>query len=122
MKPDSTLEHAKSIYNAAPSAEKQSAHDYMPDWLRDKIPPLYAQENDKNPVVWAKLFTPDAQWTWFITEKDPKSGLCFGYVIGLDSELGYISLDEIFAVRGSFGLRVERDLWWTPCRLDAVRK
>jgi Protein of unknown function (DUF2958) len=44
--------------------------------------------------------------------------LCFGLVDGHERELGYFSLDELEDVRGSMGLRVERDLYFTPCPLS----
>ncbi len=63
------------------------------------------------PVV--KLFTPDAQCTWLISEIDPENpdiafGLCdlgMGY-----PELGCVSIAELEALRGKLGLPVERDL------------
>jgi Protein of unknown function (DUF2958) len=63
---------------------------------------------DFKPVV--KLFTPDAQCTWLLTELD--DGLLFGLCdLGLGcAELGYVSLAELSAVRGQLGLPVERDL------------
>ena len=65
---------------------------------------------DFKPVV--KLFTPDAQCTWLLTELDPDGGLAFGLCdLGLGSpELGYISLTELRTVRGKLGLPIERDL------------
>jgi Protein of unknown function (DUF2958) len=65
---------------------------------------------DFKPVV--KLFTPDAQCTWLLTELDPDGGLAFGLCdLGLGSpELGYVSLAELAAVRGKLGLPIERDL------------
>lgn len=65
---------------------------------------------DFKPVV--KLFTPDAQCTWLLTELDPDGGLAFGLCdLGLGCpELGYVSLAELSAVRGKLGLPVERDL------------
>jgi hypothetical protein len=66
---------------------------------------------DFHPVV--KLFTPDAGFTWLLTEIDPDHheiafGLCdlgMGY-----PELGCVSLAEIADLRGKLGLPVERDL------------
>lgn len=63
------------------------------------------------PVV--KLFTPDAQCTWLISEIDPEYpdiafGLCdlgMGY-----PELGCVSIAELQSLRGKLGLPVERDL------------
>ncbi|WP_028731126.1 DUF2958 domain-containing protein [Pandoraea sp. E26] len=64
---------------------------------------------DPAPVV--KLFTPDADATWLLTEIDPDDhafGLCD---LGLgEPELGWVSLQELATVRGRLGLPVERDL------------
>jgi Protein of unknown function (DUF2958) len=64
---------------------------------------------DFKPVV--KLFTPDAQCTWLLTELDPDGGLAFGLCdLGMDEpELGYVSLAGLATVRGKLGLPVERD-------------
>jgi Protein of unknown function (DUF2958) len=65
---------------------------------------------DFKPVV--KLFTPDAQCTWLLTELDPDAGLAFGLCdLGMgEPELGYVSLAELASVRGKLGLPIERDL------------
>ena len=62
---------------------------------------------DFKPVV--KLFTPDAQCTWLLTELD--DGLLFGLCdLGMgEPELGYVSIAELSTVRGKLGLPVERD-------------
>ena len=54
---------------------------------------------DFKPVV--KLFTPDAQCTWLLTELDPDGGLAFGLCdLGLGCpELGYVSLIELIRPR-----------------------
>jgi hypothetical protein len=64
---------------------------------------------DFKPVV--KLFTPDAQCTWLLTEIDPDDGLAFGLCdLGMgEPELGYVSLVELASVPGKLGLPVERD-------------
>jgi hypothetical protein len=64
---------------------------------------------DFKPVV--KLFTPDAQCTWLLTELDADDGLAFGLCdLGLgEPELGYVDLIELRSVRGMLGLPVERD-------------
>lgn len=63
-----------------------------------------------------KLFTPDANATWLLTELDPSEpdiafGLCdlgLGYL-----ELGYVRLSELQPVRGRLGLLVEHERWFT---------
>lgn len=88
--------------------------------IAKKIPKLYSQEHIKDPVVWAKLFTPWAQWTWYILEWDQKDRF-FGWVVGHDKELGYFSLKELESVKGPFGLKIERDRYFTPTRLSKVK-
>jgi len=88
--------------------------------LRKKLPGLYQTESKKDPLVICKFFTPDAQWTWYAIEFDGKDTF-FGYVDGIFPELGYFSLLELQSVRGSLGLPVERDKWFRPCRLSAIK-
>lgn len=63
---------------------------------------------DFQPVV--KLFTPDAQCTWLLTElglDDIAFGLCD---LGLGCpEIGFVLMREIRELRGPLGLPVERD-------------
>ncbi len=40
-----------------------------------------------------KFFTPDAQWTWYVSEFDGED-LFFGLVIGLDIELGWLPVES----------------------------
>jgi hypothetical protein len=69
-------------------------------------------EPDHKPVV--KFFTPDGAATWLIAEiaddGDTLYGLCD---LGMgEPELGYVSLAELQALRGGYGLPVERDKWF----------
>lgn len=76
---------------------------------------------DFYPVV--KLFTPDANCTWILTDIDPdEEDLAFGLCdLGLGfPELGYVSLAELATVRGKLGLPVERDLHFAPFSSIAV--
>jgi hypothetical protein len=78
------------------------------------------QALDFEPVV--KLFTPDGNATWLLTEIDSHTGLGFGlYDLGLsEPELGYVSIAEIETLRGPLGLPVERDLHFAPTRTIAA--
>jgi len=83
---------------------------------------LYSQENEKDPMVLAKFFNPSGAGTWYLTEYDPLQHLGFGYVTGLGGdELGYISLEEMAEIRLPGGLTIERDLYWTTCRLSEIQ-
>jgi DUF2958 family protein len=98
------------------------AHDLMPADLAATIPALYATDGQGDAAIaHVKLFTPDSSWTWFVCEYDPSERLCFGLVIGLETEMGYFSLDELEDARGPLGLRIERDLWFQPTPLGDVR-
>jgi hypothetical protein len=92
--------------------------------LRKCLPPLYSQEKNKDPVVRMKFFTPDSNWTWYVTEGSEQEGdfIFFGYVFGLDEEWGYFSLVELMAARGPFNLAVERDLYFKPAPFREVRE
>ncbi len=88
--------------------------------LRRCIPPLHSQESNPDPMVVCKFFTPDSSWTWYVLEFDGEDTF-FGLVVGHVPELGYFALSELEAIRGPYGLAIERDLWWTPVRLSKVR-
>ncbi|QOY53018.1 DUF2958 domain-containing protein [Candidatus Sulfurimonas baltica] len=94
----------------------------IPPELLNSLPNLYDTENTKDPICHIKLFTPDANWTWYITEISIKDFTCFGYVVGHSSELGYFSLQELESVRGPLNLPIERDIHFTPTPLSEVKK
>jgi hypothetical protein len=87
-----------------------------------KIPKLYETEEISNPTCQIKLFTPDSIWEWYIIEISIDKDICYGYVKGFESELGYFSLNELNEIRGNLGLKVEIDSSFTPISLTSVRK
>jgi Protein of unknown function (DUF2958) len=91
-------------------------YQFFPDDLKAQLPKLYAQEGSKDPTVYAKWFQPWGAWTWFATEGEQQDDqfICFGYVIGQDREWGYFSLTELESVTGPFGLKIERDIHFSP--------
>lgn len=98
---------------------------------RNDLPPLYSQDGlgDKQLAI-VKFFTPWTNWTWYATEGEPildEEGneidfRFFGYVVGLDSELGYFHLNELTEVRGKFGLKIERDRYFKPTTLEEIKE
>jgi hypothetical protein len=86
------------------------------------IPVLYSMEDEEDPLCQLKLFTPDANWTWYVIEIDDANDVCFGYVVGMEKELGYFSIRELESIRGGLNLPVERDLNFTPKPLSEVQR
>jgi hypothetical protein len=74
--------------------KEESFMDLLPEELKKTLPPLYSQESSSSPMAYAKFFTPDAGWTWLVTEgseEEDGDWLLFGYVIGCPAST--ISLD-----------------------------
>ena len=101
-------------------------HKLMTKEIGDKIPALYANEDVTNydsVLVHAKLFSPYNGWTWYVTEWDRETGLCFGLVQGYETELGYFDLTELAEATVFGGVpAVERDLYWKPKTLGEIRR
>jgi len=88
--------------------------------LREQFPKHRetVEMNNENIPVIAKFFTPWTSWTWYAVEGEPildeeRKEIdyhFFGFVRGLENELGYFSLKEMESLKGPFGLKIERDL------------
>lgn len=91
--------------------------------LEKKLPPLYATENEKDPLVQIKFFCPSGQATWFGIKYSKEERTFFGYVdLGFGGELGYFSLDELETLKCPMGLSVERDTLFKPIKLSSVKQ
>jgi hypothetical protein len=80
----------------------------------NKMPPLYTYDGKepKDVPVVVKFFAPWGNWTWYTIEGEKQENgdwMFFGLVVGLETELGYFTLNELESVRGPFGLKIERD-------------
>jgi hypothetical protein len=94
----------------------------MTDEVRERLPELGAtEEQGLDAQAQVKYFTPDSNWTWYASEFDGED-VFFGLVIGFEIELGYFSLSELQQARGPLGLPIERDLYFDPQSLAALRK
>ena len=96
--------------------------ELMPKELAETVPPLYATEDEDDPIARVKLFSCFNGWTWLVTEYDPDSGEAFGLVKGFEDEWGYFSIREMEKVNRSKGIGViERDLYFEPAPVSRVR-
>jgi hypothetical protein len=92
------------------------------------MPALYGREAAADPVVHVRLFFPAGCYTAYLIEgenggtDDEPEWLAFAFVVNMVSEFGYVRLAKLEALNLG-GLRVERDLWFTPCKLSlALRR
>lgn len=85
--------------------------------IAKRLPPLYATEDvpAESKVAHVKFFDPTGRFTAYGVEFDGQDTF-FGFVVsplGPDcDEWGYFSLAELQAIKGRFGLGIERDLHW----------
>lgn len=94
----------------------------IPHELLHAIPDLYETEETPDPICHVKLFLPSTNWAWYVTELSRQDhNLCFGYVVGLESELGYFSLAELEELQTSLGLAVEWDESFKPILLSVIK-
>ena len=93
----------------------------LPDEVLKQIPALGSQEEVRNPIVYVKFFDPSGSWTWYATEYNPKDGIFFGVVQGIETEWGNFSLDELQSITGRFGLGIERDILFTPRYISEIK-
>lgn len=91
-------------------------YQFFPDDVKASLPALYSQEKEKDPIVHVKFFTPGSSWMWYATEGEQQGEdfIFFGYVIGHEREWGYFSLSELSSATGPMGLKIERDIHFTP--------
>lgn len=100
-------------------------HKLLPKDVAAKLPPLGATENEDDPLVVVKFFSPYTGWTWYATEggisETTGEYVFFGFVRGFEGELGYFALSELEEATAFGGVpAVERDLYWKPAKLGDV--
>lgn len=83
--------------------------------------PLYSQEQKGDDArVIAKFFNPCGRGTWYVLEgekQDNGDWLFFGISEIYEREYGYFTLSELESVRLPFGLTIERDKYFKPCKV-----
>jgi hypothetical protein len=91
--------------------------------LEKRFAEIGSQSDSADPIIVAKFFNPTGPGTWYATEYDPKRKVFFGYVSifgDWNDEWGYFSLAELVFFVGSFGIGIERDLFWTERKASTV--
>jgi hypothetical protein len=98
--------------------------ELLPDELRAQLPRLYAQENEKDKMVYIKFFSPYSNWTWYVTEGETEEDdfIFFGLVFGFEREWGYFALNELQSTKVLGVPAVERDLHFQPKRISEIKE
>lgn len=104
--------------------EEERAYELMPTDLEAKLPKLYQTEKvligDR--VAYGRYFHPISSYTSYILEYDSKTREAFGLTnMGYGWEIGYMSLDEMEELKVG-GLKIERDLHFTPTPLHQINE
>ena len=93
----------------------------LPENLKRTLPALNSTEAipSRDKLIHCKFFNPTGPGTWYVIEGEEVDGdiLFFGLVDLFDKELGYFSLHELESVKLPQGLKIERDLHFTPTKL-----
>ena len=96
--------------------------ELLTEELRKVLPPIYSQEADLDPIVYARFVLPGTNWAWHVAEGEAqeKDFLFFGYVVGPETEFDFFLLSQLEVIRTPSGAQVERDLTFTEGRLTDV--
>jgi hypothetical protein len=83
--------------------------------IAKKAQSQYPHGSDMTQQVVAKFFDPCGSFTWYVMNQDPQDpDYLYGIVKGFEVEAGSFSLSELQAIKGRFGLGIERDLHFEP--------
>ncbi|MCC7572220.1 MAG: DUF2958 domain-containing protein [Candidatus Methanofastidiosum sp.] len=94
----------------------KNAYILIPVEMEEYIPPIAEVSflPAEKMMLWVKLFSPVSNWTWYVAAYDPENRVAFGYVEGFENEWGDFSIEELETTSLAFGLKIERDLLFTP--------
>ena len=100
-----------------------SNYQYLTDEIREKLPPLYANEKlELDALAQVKYFDPSSNLTWYASEFDGDDTF-FGLASDLfGMQLEYFYLSQLKKIRGNLGLPIERDLHFEPTTLRELKK
>lgn len=89
---------------------------------RERLPPLYSQEKNRNPKAQVHYFDVFSKWHWYAIEFDGKD-LFFGLVLGLEEELGYFSLSDFIELNEtSKKTYIVKDSKFKPQSIKEIRR
>ncbi len=88
----------------------------------EALPNLGDTGEEKDPTLYVKLFYPDSGWTWWLSEYDPKAGVCYGLLDWYECDWGAFRLNDVESLKGKQGSGVQRDTSFKPVRFSELKK
>ena len=89
--------------------------------LQERFENVGDQSESKDPLFIAKFFNPVGSQTWYASEYNPETKICYGYVTGMYAdEWGTFSLNELEDLKLPFGLGIERDIHFKEVRSSTI--
>lgn len=90
----------------------------------DNLPPLYATEEEDNPLIVARFYNPIGRGEWHLMEGEIREEgfLCYGLADIFEKELSYWTMEDLEELSVSLGVFIQRDDSFKPCRYEDVLK
>ena len=94
----------------------------LTDELKSRLPPIWSQEAEGDPMVYAKLYLPGTSMAWYLIEGEAWGSdfMLFGFVVGADCKFENFLLSELEGIKTPDGSGVERDTSFAEGRLTDV--
>jgi hypothetical protein len=90
----------------------------------DRLPHLYEQEAESDPMLHAKLVTTDRRWTCYIAEASEKDGDTYVFALFVSARYGYnwaqLPLHDIEDDLRNAGLQAHLDTEFQPNRASVL--
>ena len=80
----------------------------------------YPKGSDMEQMVVAKFFNPSGRGTWYMMNMAKDKDYCWGICHIYEWEIGSFSISELASLRLPFGLKIERDRYFTPVKASEL--
>jgi hypothetical protein len=102
--------------------ERMTVTPHLPEVLEARIPPIYSQRNEADPMVYARIVAPNSKRVWYVTEGSPEGDdfRFFGYIAEGVLEWNYFSLSDLKSWAYSSGIDIRWDKSFRPALLSSA--
>ena len=86
----------------------------------NKATKQYPKGSDMEQMVVAKFFNPAGRGTWYLMNMNKDEDYCWGICHIYEWEMGSFSMNELKSVSLPFGLKIERDKFFSPVKASEL--